>query len=218
MGLHRIYIFPGMGADSRLFKGLNFDPNRYEVHKLELLQPNPGESMATYARRFLDEITTDEPFSLIGVSLGGMVVTELADILTPSQAIIISSAKCRQELPRYYRMLRYFPIHRMLPPAVLKAASFMVERLFEPDRKRDEGTFKAMLKSASGRAIKQWIRMIIEWGRTNYSDCIFHIHGSADHIIPIGSVKVNSVVEGGSHMMVLSKSNIVQQLLNNRIQ
>ena len=97
---HTLYLFPGQGSDSAIFSKMNF-PDSYELKYMELPTPNKDEMLPEYAQRFVSEINTSEKFSLIGVSLGGMICTELTDVLKPEKVILISSAKCAAELPTF---------------------------------------------------------------------------------------------------------------------
>ncbi len=109
----RLYLLPGTGADHRLFHPL--DLSGFDTVNVTLPVAQWGESMSHYAARVAaTQIDTTAPFALVGVSLGGMVATELAAQLQPEHVLIIASAKTREELPVGYRFARYLPLYRLV--------------------------------------------------------------------------------------------------------
>src|SRR3989442_4959241 len=99
--MRRVYLIPGMGANFKMFDQLK--ALDYDCIVLNWIAPRPAESMADYAERLADQIDTTTPFSLIGVSFGGMIAVELAHIIKPQKVILISSAKGQTEIPWYFR-------------------------------------------------------------------------------------------------------------------
>src|SRR4051794_3183038 len=64
LALPRLILFPGLGADARMF-----DPQRSLPVRLEIpprLAPMARESLADYARRVASSLDTQEPFHLGG--------------------------------------------------------------------------------------------------------------------------------------------------------
>ncbi|MEZ5071272.1 MAG: hypothetical protein R2751_09945 [Bacteroidales bacterium] len=55
---------------------------------------------------------------------------------------------------------------------------------------------------------------ILEWERTESPGNIIHIHGDQDHTIPIRNVSFDFLVEGGSHMMVLTRGEEISRIIN----
>ncbi|MDC1221592.1 alpha/beta hydrolase [Salibacteraceae bacterium] len=177
---------------------MNWDSNQFQTVYLPYLIPNQGEKMNTNARRMAENIDTTSPYSIIGVSLGGMLASEMKTFLSPEKVIIISSAKCRSELPLRYRIQRYLPFYALVPKGLLKAGALIAQPLFEPDRKSHKEVFIAMLKAKDKRFTKRSIRMIMK----------------ADNTLPINKVKPTHIVEKGSHMMALTRAKEVSAIIN----
>ena len=207
-----IYLFPGQGADYRLFKHF-IVPAGYDTVHLSFPVPDKKEDLSSYALRFLPEIDPSLPFILLGVSLGGMICTELADTLTPVKTIIISSAKGSSELPGRYTFQQRIHLNRIIPKRMTKGGARVLQGIVEPDRKHDPETFKAMLKAKDPLYIKRTVDMIINWDRTTHSSQIIHIHGNKDHTIPIKNLQCDYLVEGGSHMMMITRAEEINQVL-----
>lgn len=206
------YLFPGQGADYRLFGELKF-PSGYDTVHISFPVPDKRESMKEFAERFIPLINQEAPFILVGVSLGGMICTELADTLDPEKVILISSAKAWFELPGRYTFMRKFHIDRVIPKGLVKAGARVLQGIVEPDRKQNPETFRDMLKKKDPLYLKRTGEMIVSWERESYDDSIIHIHGNADHTIPIKNVLCDFELEKGSHMMTLTRAAEISALL-----
>lgn len=209
----KAYLFPGQGADYRLYKNLKF-PLAYDTIHISYPIPLKNESMKEFAQRFIPLIDQNEPYILVGVSLGGMICTELADTLHPEKIILISSAKAWFELPGHYTFMRKFHLDRVIPKGLVKGSARILQGIVEPDRKQDPETFKDMLKKKDPLYLKRTGQMIVNWEREDYSRSIYHIHGNADNTIPIRNVQCDSILKKGSHMMVLTRADEISGIIS----
>lgn len=207
-----IYLFPGQGSDERLFKHLVL-PTGYDTIHISYPIPEKHETLAEYAGRFIELIDRSSPFILMGVSLGGMICTELTDTLEPMRCILISSAKTTYELPGRYTFQQKFKLNRIIPKRIIKGGARVLQGIVEPDRKYDKEIFKDMLKAKDPLYLKRTVDMIINWERISYSDKIVHIHGDRDHTIPLKNVSCDYLIEDGSHMMMLTRSGEINQII-----
>ncbi len=208
-----IYLFPGQGADYRLFKHLEI-PSGYDTVRMAFPTPEKRETLPSYAYRFLPEIDTSSPYILLGVSLGGMICTELCDTLHPIKTIIISSAKCTSELPRRYTFQKKIGINRIVAKRVIKGGARILHGIVEPDGRKEADTFNAMLKAKDPHYMKRSVDMIINWNRIEYPEQIFHIHGDKDHTIPIRNVEYDYLVDEGSHVMIITRAREISQIVD----
>jgi hypothetical protein len=144
-----------------------------------------------------------------------MICTELSDTLSPVRTILISSAKTGSELPGRYTFMKTFPVDRIVPKGLIKAGGRLLQGIVEPDRKYDKETFKSMLKEKDPLFLKRTADMIIHWERTTCSRQIVHIHGNKDHTIPVKNVKADYIVDGGSHMMIITRADEINELIGN---
>lgn len=210
----KIYLIHGQGSDSRLFSKLKLN-EAFDTIYLNLPLPAKGTNMQSFAQQLIPKIDTSGPFILIGVSLGGMVAAELNDILHPLQTIIISSAKNRNELPNRYKFMRVIPLYKLFPAFLIKGSSFIMQPLFEPDRKKEKVLFKNMLHNKDKLFLKRSIPIIIKWDKKdNIGKALIHIHGTKDHTIPIRNIQSPTIVKKGSHMMVLTQADLLSQKIN----
>jgi pimeloyl-ACP methyl ester carboxylesterase len=209
-----IYLFSGQGSDERIFGKLKFD-SIYKVINVKYPEPQKGISLAQYARSLKTQIdTTEKDYIFIGVSMGGMICSELCESLHPKKVIVISSAKCRGELPLRYRFQKTFPIYKIIPPRIMKWGARILQPIVEPDRNKEKEIFKSMLKQKSPTYYKRTVAMIIRWDKKTFDPALIHIHGSKDHTLPLRRVKSTHIIEKGSHMMTLTRADTISVLLN----
>jgi pimeloyl-ACP methyl ester carboxylesterase len=160
------------------------------------------------------QIDTIQPYILVGHSLGGMLCVEMSDFLNPEKVIIISSAKCRKELPIRYKFMKFFPLNKIVPPYLYWLGAKVAQPLVEPDRKNNKETFKAMLRDKDPKFFYRTTNIIIHWKRESYDSSIVHIHGNHDHTLPLKKIRPNYIIENGSHMMALTRAEEISELLN----
>lgn len=212
-----IYFIPGQGADARLFDSLQIDSS-YKLVILEYDTPGRKESMKDFAMRFVEEIDTTENFILVGTSLGGMICVELSEELDPEKTIIISSAKNRNEFPFHYSFQKFVPLYEIIPASLLYSGAKVAQPLFEPDRNNNKETFQSMLKNKDPEYMKNTIRIIMQWDRTSNTKEIIHIHGTNDRTLPYKKIKsVDHTVENGSHMMTLTRADVISEIINDTL-
>ncbi len=211
---HVVYLIPGQGADARLYKNIQLDTTVFKTRYITYFTPEKGWTMKDFAKALSSQIDTTIEYSIVGVSLGGMLATEMADFLHPKKVVVISSAKSRKELPFRYRFQKTIPVYKLVPPFAVKLGAQILQPIVEPDRIKDAVTFKSMLKDKDPDFLKRTTTMILEWDRLVYKREIIHIHGDIDKTIPARNVSFDYLVEDGSHMMVLTKGDLISDLLN----
>ncbi len=207
-----VYLFPGQGADERIFDSLTFDTS-YKITYVPLTTPARGTTMEAYAKNLANQIDTTKRIILIGVSLGGMICTEINEMLNVEKTIIISSAKSQHELPLRYRFQRYIPLYAIVPAPLFVLGAKILQPIVEPDRNTSRDVFVDMLTAKSPRYMKRTVAMIIRWKRISPSQNIYHIHGDNDHTIPIRNVQADTVLINGSHMMTMTRGGEINKII-----
>ncbi len=206
-----IYLFPGQGSDYRIFGNLNL-PEDYDTVHINYPVPDKGEVLEEYSLRFLNKIDTTHPFILIGVSMGGMICTELSTLISPQKTIIISSAKCKKELPGRYRFNHYIPINKITPKSVIKRSAMFLQPRVEKDSQSSD-VFHCMLSQKDPTYLKRTINMILNWDRKDCPNGIIHIHGTQDHTLPIKNISPTYIINNGTHMMTYTKGAEINNLI-----
>lgn len=208
----RAYLFPGLGSDERIFGKITLDSS-YQLIHISYPIPEKNSTIKQFSQSLCEQIDTSGTYILIGVSIGGMICTELSDFINPAKVIIISSAKCRSELPFRYRFQKLIPLNKITPKGLMKAGAKILQPIVEPDRNKNKATFKSMLHKKNKTYLKRSVNMIVNWSRTTYDTTIIHIHGTKDHTLPIRCVNAGYVIEKGSHMMALTRGEELNTLI-----
>jgi len=207
-----VYFISGLGVDRRVFQKLQL-PAHYHLHYLDWITPLPQEAMSHYAQRLAQAINQLQPFALIGLSFGGMIATEITALLHPAKTIIISSASNKYELPPYFRMIGLTGLHQIVPISFLKKPNPLFHWLFGIVTQEEKVLFRNIIKDADNKVLQWSINAVLRWPRKERPPGIVHIHGTADHILPIQFAKPDIVVPGGRHFMVYSMPEKLSQLI-----
>lgn len=211
-----IYCFSGLGADKRVFTKLIFQG--YQPVHINWLTPNKKESVTDYAKRLATEIKDKNPI-LIGLSFGGIVAVEIAKQITTEKVILISSAKEKAEIPWYFRLFRWFPVHLLIPfKSLLGAVYWLIYWFFSLETIDERKLLKAILVDTDAVFLKWAINQVVRWQNETIPDSIYHIHGTSDRIFPLTFVEANVTVENGGHFMIMNRaeqiSNLIDRIIN----
>ena len=211
----KVYFISGLGADSRVFNNISLPPG-YEPVFLEWITPLKNESLREYALRLAEKINTNEPFSLIGLSMGGMIATEIAKEFTPAVIILLSSVPSSNQLPKRYKIAQALRLHLLIPVRLIKSATIM-KRIFSVESNDDKQVLRQVIKDTDPAFVRWAMGAILEWKNETIPTSLFHIHGSRDEILPLKHTRATHTIIGGRHMMVMSKAAeiniLLQQLL-----
>lgn len=206
-----LYLISGQGADQRLFQNLHVVTHQTVV--LDFPLPHHNELLPEYAMRMSSQIDTQRRYSILGVSLGGMIAVEMAKFLKPEHLILVSSAKGRKELPPHYRLVRTIPLYKLFSGRQLKAMGQIARGIFEPASRAQPDVFRTMLEEKDPRFLKRTIHAIINWRNEEYPEHYVHIHGDQDRTLPLRWVDYTVKIAGGSHMMIFLRGEEVSKLV-----
>ena len=207
-----LYLIPGLGADYRVFAGLKDQGLDFQV--LEFIEPKKKESLREYALRLAEGIDTSQPFMLGGMSLGGIMATEIAKVHRPEMMIMLSSVPSSREIPFYFRMFRYLPIQRLMSGKFMKAVT--------PRSRPDDPAVKQSLRDqridADPAFIKWAVEAVVYWRNREIPDPMIRIHGTRDLMFPGILCGPRTKIPKGTHVMILANPGIVYQELIRQLQ
>lgn len=212
-----VYFVPGLAAGKEIFKNIHLPEDTCQIHIIEWLLPEKKEPLKTYAKR-MASLVTEENSVLIGVSFGGVIVQEMASFLTLKKLIIISSVKCRGELPKRFTLAKYTKAYKLLPTSLVASMGDLTRFAIGPKSKKRLRLYNEYL-SVKDKVYLDWaIENMINWNRKVPSTEVFHIHGDLDPVFPIKNIKNTITLENGSHIMILDKGSRISKLLQNIIE
>jgi hypothetical protein len=199
------YFIGGIATDKQLYRHqLAHIPD--SVY-LPFPQHDIHDIMETYAKKFIPSIDTSKPFNLVGCSMGGIITMELLKFIHPEKVVLISSVKCRAEMPWQLRQLKYTKFHKLFPgcmfiKSIVLGSRFIKEVNAIPHLREQ---VISMAKHNDPAFLYWCVNAIVNWnGGSGYRKDIIHIHGTKDKMFPIKNLKNVIPVEKGTHKMLLT--------------
>jgi hypothetical protein len=211
-----LYFVSGLGADKRIFQKLVLPPS-FHIHHIEWVPVSNVETMEAYCMRLAGQIDQTKPYSLIGVSFGGVVSIQLSKHLTPVQTVIISSFCYRQEVSKLYTFLGRIRLHQIFPTSFFLKPNGILYYLFGVRTREEKDLLKSILADTDPGFFRWAIDQLFLWNNSWRPETLIHIHGTADKILPYHENMKAIPVEGGEHLMVFSKAAIVSGILEEHL-
>lgn len=199
-----VYFMPGMAANPSIFEYIKLPEDQFQVHWLEWQIPEPDESLKDYALR-MNSFVEHDNIVLIGVSFGGIVVQEMSKYLKLKRLIIISSVKCRGELPRRMRYASNKGLVKFIPTSLLNHIDQFEKLAFGDFLKKRAELYKKYLSIRDVNYVDWAIKNMINWDCKKPIPGIVHIHGDADIVFPYKYINGCITVKGGTHIMVVNR-------------
>lgn len=205
-----VYCISGLGADSRVFSRLTLNA---EIRHIHWLPPLPQESLQLYTNRLAAQLDTSRPFALLGVSFGGVVARELAQLVNPQKVILLSSFTFADQLPAA-RFARLLPLLQLLPDQWLVPPCWLMALLFGVREPQHKKLLCQILKDTDPQFLRWSLLTLFSLKKLAPVQDLQHIHGSADRLIPCSQNEDVLKIEGAGHFMVYTHAARVSQLIN----
>lgn len=200
-----VYFMPGMAASPKIFENIKLPEDQFEVIFLEWCLPVGNESIKDYAKRMAEHITHKNPV-LIGVSFGGVLVQEMAEIIKVRKVIIISSVKCNAEFPRRMRFAKRTHVYRLFPTRMMQRVEWLSKIAVGNNMITRKLQLYEKFLSVRDKKYLDWaFKTIILWDRAIPDPKVVHIHGDNDEVFPPKYLKDYIPVKGGTHIMIINK-------------
>jgi pimeloyl-ACP methyl ester carboxylesterase len=213
--MQTVYCISGLGADEKVFKFL--DLSFVNPVFIKWIEPLQNETLSDYAERLKQQYIHEPDPIIIGLSLGGMIAVEIVKTTPAAKAIIISSAKTKNEIPFYMRMLRYVPLYKILPDTYVKRSVRIQQHFLGAESTTTKSYIKAALKNADANFYKWAIGAIMSWNNTTIPLNTIHIHGTNDKLLQYKFVKADISIEGGGHLMIIENAEEISAIIKKLI-
>lgn len=196
---------PGMAASHSIFEYIRLPEENFTLHFLNWFIPEKGQSLESYATKMIAKIMYPNPV-LIGVSLGGILVQEMAKQISVQKIIIISSVKLKKELPKRMLFARYTKIHKLLPTGLVNNVELLAKYAFGETVVKRLELYEKYLSIRDKYYIDWCIHQMVNWNQTTYPYNLVHIHGDKDTVFPIANISDCTVVKKGTHTMIIHRA------------
>ena len=207
----KTYFISGIAADGRIFRHIHL-PDGFEAVYLDWIKPQPEEALENYADRLAKKINKDEPFVLIGVSLGGIMATEIALKYNPPALIIIGSVPVISQMPGYFRIAEKLKLYKLFPGSLYKFSA-KVKHYLTREKPDDKKIILKMISETDPAFIKWGIRAVLKWRNKRIPKSLYHIHGTRDEVFPYRFTSPTHTIIKGDHALVNTRYEEVNIIL-----
>ena len=211
MAKPHIFFISGLGADYRAFDRIKLDG--YEQTHLPWIIPEWKDNMHSYARKMAEPIMKAENPVVIGLSLGGMLASEMTTFMPNLKVVLVSSIKSHTERSNILKLGRLFPVQGLMPPNTMHRFTSFWEMAQKKRLKGDTKHMTQMFRDQNDKFLRWAILHAPKWRGKGDESRIAHIHGTIDRMFPIKRIKNPIKVHGGTHLMVYIKGEEVTKLI-----
>lgn len=207
----KLYVFSGLGADRSVFEHIQF-PKHLEVIFVDWLIPTQNESFAHYVDRMAENINPNEPFYLLGYSMGGMIVQEINKKFPAQKVVIMASIKSSEGKSNLMKWAIKSKIYKIVPTSFFNDKTYhlygMMRQVFDPKNPKILKYFRVR----EPYYIKWGIEKALEWEGNNSPD-IVQIMGDKDIVFPIENSSPNYIIKNATHLFPATKAKEVSKIL-----
>lgn len=207
-----VYFLSGLGADKTVFQFLDLSFSTPVF--IEWIAPHKNESLEDYAFRLKEYYHIPDNAVVVGLSFGGMLATGLARNHPALRVILISSAKTKYELPRFYQIGKYITMHNWTPAALQRWFMLNIKMLFGLKTAEYIKVYEELIKRSDTSFNKWAVNALLNWDNTMVPGNIKHIHGTHDKILPYKYVRCDYTINGGGHLMVMEQAAIISKIIH----
>jgi pimeloyl-ACP methyl ester carboxylesterase len=212
-----LILFPGMGADERLF-----EPQRREFPQIVVpawIEPRRGESLGEYGARLAGQVDLGAECFVGGASFGGFVAIEVARHLRAKACFLIGSARGPEELPWRVRGMRWLSrVLPVVPFGLSRTAAGMSAHAGSWTMGPASGEVLRQFAKADAEFVRWACGAVLGWeAGPALAMSVHQIHGACDRIIPVTRTRADVVVPGAGHLLSLTHAEAVNQFLRDRL-
>ncbi len=209
-----VYFVSGMCYNCKAFDKLILPYGYHKVY-LEWTIPRKYESLKEYASEMARKIDTRHPFILVGYSFGGVIVQEMAKIITPRKIILISTFKSLKEAPAIFRFARATNIIEKVPDSFFTSSDFMTSVFNKLVYDLPNEELAKYMTVTDPTYIRWAARQIVNWLPDGHPiPHLYHIQGTKDQLFPFDKMDNIIPVPGGDHLMILKHAREISRIID----
>lgn len=205
-----IHCISGLGADATIFKNVSIKGHTISV--LPFVSFDKHDDLECYAQKMAATITDPSPM-IIGLSFGGMLATEIARTNPNANVVIVSSVRSSSDIPPVKPFLRDIINNGIIPSGLFSRPYKQVIERFGATTPEEIDLLKNIFKNSDGHFMKWAAKAIVNWRPQAPPANIYHIHGTADRIIPPTLIHPDAWIESGQHIMIYNRSKEINPII-----
>ena len=210
--MHKVYFISGLGANHKAFERLDM-PKGLNIKHIQWIIPQRRETIESYTLRMAEQIHDEKDFSLIGLSFGAIIAQEMSRIVCPKKTVIISAIKNRSEIPFWMKAIAVLQIHRLVPTEFFTSNSVLSYAFFRKIKSNQMPPLNRYFDFRDHRYLRWSIDRFLNWKPKSMVKNLIHIHGTEDMLFPISKINHPIRIEGGGHLMILSRAKEISKAL-----
>lgn len=129
----------------------------------------------------------------------------MSEYIKVRRLIIISSVKCKDELPRRMKFSARTGAHKLLPISLLDYVDHFEKLAMNDFLKKRARLYRKYLSVRNHKYLNWAIAHMVKWDCERPREDIVHIHGDKDLIFPYKYIGKCITVRGGTHIMIINR-------------
>lgn len=209
----KLILLPGMTPGRRIFDKLAPHLGLCEI--IDWVAPGRAKSISEYAQKLATETGIDSECDIVGVSFGGMVAQEIANLVRSRLCFAVSSVSSSNELRPAQKILA------RLPEGVHSSALGFVGGIANawPLKGSSTGTVRARKFAGVGGDWYRWatsaaLRWTPDFSGSHFR--VIRVHGDRDRTFPNGHRHADHVITGAGHVLVITHSRALAEIIHQR--
>ncbi len=213
MAASRLILFPGLGADGRMFSGIGYPCRALETPSLAV--PSRTESMEQYARRVADASNIIASDYIGGCSFGGLVASAIARERPVAGLVLIASAASSATI--FSRASRLTHISALIPGSAFLAlltSRVFLKTVFGPLTRSQMELARLMLAQTPREMIVNGMRLASSYLPPDPPICpVYALHGSQDNVMRPPQVPGCRIVPDAGHGLAVTHPELTTDFL-----
>ncbi len=209
----RLFLITGFALDRNAFSKLDLPKQR--VQYLDLIEVEPGDTLATYANRLIAATDYGPRDWIGGVSLGGMLALEIARLRGTRGAVLIASATHPRFVRGIFRALA--TVAPEAPEAFLRLIFGAVPRtLYKLNmmNKTDRDALARVMSRFPISLLRRLPPIIMGWPGCVTKAPLYRLHSTGDWMIRFdGLGQTMKIIQGRNHLLTVSHPQICSDFL-----
>jgi len=210
--LKKQYFISGLGADETAFQKLaDFGTTKIMVKWLKNL---PDETLRSYAERLIKKYQIQQEDIIVGLSFGGLIAQQIAEILNSKFVILVSSFRTKDDLKLLINKGLNLKLHRLIPDFKPPIIDEIIASYLNSGSRLSKPVLKQMIEKTDVQLMKWSIEKIYQQEQP-LSEAVmkYNLIGGKDKIVKTWRNESTYVIDSGSHFMVYDNAEEVSAVI-----